>query len=449
MRCPYCNAQLDDDEIFCANCGKKVPLPFCPNCGTQLERGMRFCPKCGTDLSEPRQQSRQTSQDSEPQQQSRQTPQDSDVQDRYDSYDDREDYDDGDDYDWDDENPNRRKWLPLIVVIVIAAVVVIVFAAWRFGMLDNVLGGRQREAVEETAEEEAEEEEEAEHVYYLTFATQVLDFDEPGLVSRVYFDTDIEDQSEITWTSSDPTVAKVDDNGYVTSVGAGRAVITAEWGDLSASCSVACDYGSDEEAADEAEESSGEDEHHLTFVTQVLNFDDAGLTSRIFFDTDIENQSEINWTSSDPSVATVDENGYVTSVGPGQTVVTAQWGNLSASCQVTCEFDLDEEEADNDASSADGYLCTYSSTRLITQADMTALSAGNYGALPAGKSLAQMIINEIYAKHGYLFQTQEIQDYFDQKTWYRNIGSYSSDANVIVSRMNDIEKQNIEFLNNY
>ncbi len=442
MRCPYCNASLDSDVDYCPNCGRQIPRQrYCANCGEPLDPRARFCPICGTEQNPSGNGKDDHNRDDDNCYEDNNNVENHD--DRYDdeNYDDG--YDDDDDYDWDDDS-SGRKWLPLILVIVIAAVAVILIAAWRFGMFDNISGGGRGADVEEAVEQE--EDEETEHVYYLNFATQVLDFGEEGLTSRIYYDTDIENPSEIKWTSSDPSVASVDDNGYVTSVGSGRAVITAQWEDVSASCSVACDYKS----ADVATQTQGTETdgtYHLTFLTQSLQFSEAGLTTRIDLDTDIENQSEIQWSSSNLSVAQVDDNGYVTSVGSGTAVITAQWGNLSAECSVTCSFQSADTDETSEAGS-DGYLCPYSSERVITQADLNAIEASDYGTLPAGKSLAQMILNEIYAKHGYLFQTQEIQDYFSRKSWYQNLDSYSADANVIVQRFNDIELQNVQFLNN-
>lgn len=50
------------------------------------------------------------------------------------------------------------------------------------------------------------------------------------------------DSSKITWTSSNPNVASVDKNGNVTATGTGSAVITASYGDYSASCNVNVNY---------------------------------------------------------------------------------------------------------------------------------------------------------------------------------------------------------------
>jgi len=47
--------------------------------------------------------------------------------------------------------------------------------------------------------------------------------------------------------------------------------------------------------------------------------------------------------------------------------------------------------------------------------------------------------NEIYARHGFVFKTEEIQSYFESKTWYQKDSSYVYD-------MDDIEFFNIELI---
>ncbi len=108
-----------------------------------------------------------------------------------------------------------------------------------------------------------------------------------------------------------------------------------------------------------------------------------------------------------------------------------------------------EEPEPVEVGSDSEYLCPYSSERLITTADLEDIRNGGYGALPADKSLEQMIINEIYAKHGYLFKTDEIQAYFEQKSWYQAIGYYTSDSDEVMSMMSEVEKDNIDFLKSF
>ena len=49
--CPYCNSQMDDDNLFCENCGKKYPQgKICPQCGVELNENDLFCQNCGTKV---------------------------------------------------------------------------------------------------------------------------------------------------------------------------------------------------------------------------------------------------------------------------------------------------------------------------------------------------------------------------------------------------------------
>lgn len=58
MRCIQCNAEIEEDSLFCSECGARqevekeeqnvVSYSFCPNCGTRIEEGELFCSGCGT-----------------------------------------------------------------------------------------------------------------------------------------------------------------------------------------------------------------------------------------------------------------------------------------------------------------------------------------------------------------------------------------------------------------
>ena len=46
MRCPNCHSEIDDDSIFCSNCGK-VLAATCPKCGKKNASNSKFCKFCG------------------------------------------------------------------------------------------------------------------------------------------------------------------------------------------------------------------------------------------------------------------------------------------------------------------------------------------------------------------------------------------------------------------
>lgn len=95
------------------------------------------------------------------------------------------------------------------------------------------------------------------------------------------------------------------------------------------------------------------------------------------------------------------------------------------------------------------YLCGYSSDRLMTEADVQELKQGTYSSLPQGMGIIRMVVNELYAKHGYQFGNEEIQAYFDQQEWYQNIPARDADMNGVVKKMTDTERANVEFLSPY
>jgi hypothetical protein len=49
--------------------------------------------------------------------------------------------------------------------------------------------------------------------------------------------------------------------------------------------------------------------------------------------------------------------------------------------------------------------------------------------------------NEIYARHGKIFNTVEPQQYFKQKSWYKPEKAY-----IYESELSEIEKHNISFI---
>ena len=67
-----------------------------------------------------------------------------------------------------------------------------------------------------------------------------------------------------------------------------------------------------------------------------------------------------------------------------------------------------------------------------------------YDIYPLDEATLRIAINEIYARHGRRFNAQDLQNYFDSKTWYNGtIAPEAFDENVF----NDYEKQNIDLMN--
>jgi len=130
----------------------------------------------------------------------------------------------------------------------------------------------------------------------------------------------------VIWSSSDETVATVDENGVVTAVGAGSATITATPGDTNltrtATCTVKVTRSVDSVTLSSENEMVYVGKKH-TLTAAVLPEDAAN--------------PKLVWESSDPAIAAVDKNGNVTGKKTGTATITAattDGSEISVTCQV-------------------------------------------------------------------------------------------------------------------
>ena len=85
------------------------------------------------------------------------------------------------------------------------------------------------------------------------------------------------------------------------------------------------------------------------------------------------------------------------------------------------------------------YIFPNSSSVLLTDAEVSGIS----------KDQLRIGRNEILARHGRRFNDQALQQYFDSKSWYNGtISPDEFDANLD-SRLNDVERANIEIIKKY
>lgn len=99
--------------------------------------------------------------------------------------------------------------------------------------------------------------------------------------------------------------------------------------------------------------------------------------------------------------------------------------------QDTADTTAVEPASTADISSAD-YIFP-SDRQYITESDMAGWD----------QKTALLARNEIFARHGYVFQTQEIQNYFAAKSWYTPNSSYDG------SDLSDVEKANVDTISAY
>ena len=134
----------------------------------------------------------------------------------------------------------------------------------------------------------------------------------------------------VTWESSNTSVATVDATGEVTAIGAGTATITVttEDGNKTATCAVTVTAAT----VSVTGVTLSQNEAHLYY-----NRTPNTLTLTATVAPDNATDKTVTWTSSNPSVATV-ENGVVTALACGTAVITAtaaDGSGASASCTVT------------------------------------------------------------------------------------------------------------------
>ena len=60
------------------------------------------------------------------------------------------------------------------------------------------------------------------------------------------------------------------------------------------------------------------------------------------------------------------------------------------------------------------------------------------------KSELRLMRNEMFARHGYIFSTEDIQNYFEKQSWYH--GNITDGDEVYMKRFSDIERRNIHFI---
>lgn len=127
--------------------------------------------------------------------------------------------------------------------------------------------------------------------------------------------------ASLQWSSSDPEVATVDEQGRIRAVEEGEAIITAMWGALSRSCPVKVYYPLKGIALSENKLTLNKEEEAALFCGPLP--------------AQAEITETLQYRSLDPRVATVDETGRVRAESVGSTIIEVSDGSFTAECEVT------------------------------------------------------------------------------------------------------------------
>ena len=126
-------------------------------------------------------------------------------------------------------------------------------------------------------------------------------------------------ESTVKWETTNSHIASVE-NGKVTAMGGGKATITAKAGDKVAYCIVTVTVPVESVTLNYTDISLNEGES-FTLKAEIIPKDATVQT--------------VSWSSSDNSIATVDQNGTIQAIKQGSATILAQVGDKQATCIVT------------------------------------------------------------------------------------------------------------------
>ena len=127
----------------------------------------------------------------------------------------------------------------------------------------------------------------------------------------------------LRWTPRDPKIADVSEDGLVTAAAPGKGTIVAAVGNVTATCEVTV--------------TPAPVELRKIELSVALASLPAGKTLDItatLIPENADTEGPVVWKSEDPSKATVDQNGRVSGVAEGRTVISATIGSVSANCDI-------------------------------------------------------------------------------------------------------------------
>lgn len=206
------------------------------------------------------------------------------------------------------------------------------------------------------------------------------------------------------WSSADESVAVVDENGLVTAKANGSVRIRAACEGVSVSAVLRVDYPG-----------------ALNYTEYAAKTPDDTLQLQL---SDVSLFTSVTWESSDPSVASVDENGYVQFTGEGSAVITAVCGSYTYTCAVTnLPYLLGDIDADGEVSVTDVILALRNYTLEYVMGGDSELSAlqklagdiNTDGAVEYYDAVAILRYSTL-ASTGYPVTWDEINRYFLEKT---------------------------------
>lgn len=151
---------------------------------------------------------------------------------------------------------------------------------------------------------------------------------------------------KIVYTSADESIATVSEDGKITAVSEGETIVYISCGKHSVECNVVVNY--QEETVPPTTESPVTEatipETTAAAVSNpdvILKLKKNDIMLGVYYQFTLEldcalEQNQVEWSSEHPHIATVDENGVVTAVKSGTTIVSAKYGDQVVECWIRC-----------------------------------------------------------------------------------------------------------------
>lgn len=278
---------------------------------------------------------------------------------------------DGEEDEVEEEEPRQNTLVVIVLTVLIALLLMAAGFIFVRYFLPNISG--KADSVPQTTQETELASTETtvlsipcQELYIISGKT--VELNEEGQMFLLHVKASPENTTDkILFTSGDESVATVTEDGKITAVSEGETVITISCGVSVMECPVTVKYVEEttaaateaietvatgetvpEEANDATEaqsdaaastEATAAAQTNLKNVTLKLKKTDIRLgvyyEYKLLLDCDLD-QSEVQWSSEHPYIASVDENGVVKAIKAGTTAITATYGDQKVQCIVRC-----------------------------------------------------------------------------------------------------------------